>query len=747
MIALGNANAEIVVIGRCDFAGAAGAATYGLAELLSRAFPTCILPTEPHLRHQSHVVLPNGRRLPVCADTGRIRASFLCDLPWDAPWNTLREDRDHAPLPPDSLRYACLGHDPGALPPRWTRLLDGRFDLLLAASSAMAAAARAARVRAPVAVVPIPLDLDGLLARAAPPRDRGRVRFGALPDIRRTRDDALILLDAFQRSFGDLPDAELALYADPAPDDGLAEVRGGARRPGAANVTLGRGGLSAAERSRLLRSFDILVDCSRDGGSAPGPREALALGQCLVLSDVAGHRDLAGLPGVFLVPAEPALPARGPGTGDDAPGWRGAVRAPALSAALERALAFARSTEGERTRGERRTAASEFDFSRLADGVAALVDPSLESFRRLRPPSSRVSIPAEFRAVVEQRLGRRAARLSHERRRVVAAHDGGFFSLFNAFMSHLAWDQRDGRCHGVLPDWDVDRFLTRQEGAPATSFCYGRPEDGNLWLRLFEPLYDHAAAEMQDEAALYRDAGAPWFGVDHAREPLMTFVHAYELYRSRAFAGWRRQYHHSFRAHVRLRPELAVEVEHFVAARLDRPFRVAAHVRHPSHTVEQPGALIAHADGYVERIRAVLRERGIDPEGPGWGVFLATDQERVVRRFREAFGARVACFDDVRRTRADEDAAFDALSPAEQNRDGHQLQHLVAASPDQWSVRMAWEVVRDAYVMARCNVLLHVVSNVSTAVAYMNPDLDMIFCAPDRPGVRPDAARAARGAA
>ena len=155
---------------------------------------------------------------------------------------------------------------------------------------------------------------------------------------------------------------------------------------------------------------------------------------------------------------------------------------------------------------------------------------------------------------------------------------------------------------------------------------------------------------------------------------------------------------------------------------------VAAHVRHPSHTVEQPDAKIAHTEAYVARIYEVIRRRGLDPSDPGWGVFLATDQERVVERFRAEFGDRVCCFGDVRRTRADEDAAYDALPSDEKNREGHQLQHLVAASRENWSIRMAREVVRDAWVMARCHVLLHVVSNVSTAVSYMNPDLEMLFC-------------------
>jgi hypothetical protein len=42
----------------------------------------------------------------------------------------------------------------------------------------------------------------------------------------------------------------------------------------------------------------------------------------------------------------------------------------------------------------------------------------------------------------------------------------------------------------VLPDWDAGRLLERSQGTPIESYCYSRPEDGNMWLQLFDPLYD-----------------------------------------------------------------------------------------------------------------------------------------------------------------------------------------------------------------------------------------------------------------
>jgi glycosyltransferase involved in cell wall biosynthesis len=722
MLHLTNDDPRVCIVGRCNFNTGIGAITYGLAEVLSRSFATCILPTEPALQQEEAVVLPNGRRIPVCKDPGSIAVSFFCDVLWNGV-----HDFNYALMPPDSLKFAYLVYDSDELPPRWAQLLNTHFDLIIASSPEMIPVARASQVETPIATLPIPLDLDGMLAEGLGPRER-KVRFGSVAAFH-PRKGVQTLLEAFLRLYGDRPEeAELVLHSNLAFGEAFRDVQRLIDSSGASNVTVSHGSLDVQQKNALIKSFDVFANCSRGEGYSIGAREALAYGKSLVLSDVGGHRDLLDHPGVFAIEADVSLPARYPEIDNGVFGRQRAVRVQPTMAALEQAFAFARSPAYEKTLHIRRGAAQAFTFSRLTAAFATLIDPGTGQFRQLRQDGRLLDIPAEVRSVVESRLGRHASIIPHARRRVVAAHDGGFFSIFNAFMNHLAWDIREDRCHSTLPDWDVDRLIDRQGDTRVMSFCYGQPGDGNLWTRLFQPLHGFTAEEMNDETALYAHTDGVSIGGDYAREPLMTYVHAYKLYHSRGFEGWRRQYHKVFQEHVSLRPELQAEVDGFVARHLGRRFLVAAHVRHPSHTVEQPNAEIAHTDSYIRRIYTVLEERGIPRESEDWGVFLATDQERVVAMFRAEFGDRVAYFDDVRRTRAAEDAAFEALSAEEKNQEGHQLQHLVAASRDQWSLAMAWEVVRDAYCMARCNVLLHVVSNVSTAVAYMNPDMEMIFC-------------------
>jgi hypothetical protein len=164
--------------------------------------------------------------------------------------------------------------------------------------------------------------------------------------------------------------------------------------------------------------------------------------------------------------------------------------------------------------------------------------------------------------------------------------------------------------------------------------------------------------------------------------------------------------------------------------KLDGRFLVAAHVKHPSHSIEQPGGVLAERHRYVDEVRAALARQGIREASDEWSVFLATDQDRVVSLFNDEFGDHVISFDDVTRVDVTTDAAFDTLADDEKARDGHQLQHLLAADSNRWSTRLAWEVWRDAEAMASSDVLIHAVSNVATAVSYLGKDVQMIYCDP-----------------
>jgi glycosyltransferase involved in cell wall biosynthesis len=715
---LSNDDAEICVIGRPDLSHGIGSLTYSACELLSRSFPVCLLPTSPLPSNATTLVLPNGRPIPICKDVDAASVFFFVDVLWNGAY-----DHNLTLLPNRGFRVAQIAYDSDELPAEWVQILNERFDLALFTSRHLEEVARRSGVRVPVGTLPIGLDLDRALARKLPSPRGEKIRFGSVcawHDRKNNRE----VLDGFLQEFGNDPSVELVIHSNLAIDESGSDVARMLTLAGAENVTLSDKSLTLCEKDALLDSFDVLVSASRGEGYSIPPREALARGCVLALSDIGAHQDLFGVPGVFRMPTAGLLPARyaeidGLVCGRNALVDRGSIRR-----GLREAYEYVRSADSAESVRIRKARAAEFSFASLTTSYAEVVNPRIREFRTAGRKSSYVHLP-ETRAV--STVGDHARSLSARNWIVVPAHDGGFFSVFNAFISHLVWELDEERCQMVIPDWDMGRFLERIAPRLPESFCYGRQGDGNIWCHLFEPPFGLSEADMNDVELLARKCVRPERIWNEFREPLLTYVYAYDLYRRPWFPRFRTQYHRALRDHVRLLAPLQGELERMTDLFPGR-FMIAAHVRHPSHVIEQPDGTLTATERYVDAIMEEVARKGLSRSSEEWGVFLATDQESVVLHFQERFGEHLHFFGDVRRTTVEEDATFERLSSADQARIGHQVQHRVAQSPDDWSVRMAWEVIRDAYAMSQCNVLLHVVSNVATAVSYMNPDIEMRTC-------------------
>lgn len=715
-------SSSICIIGRCTFGTGIGATTFAACELLSRYFEVSVLPTEPRLRNTQQVVLPNGTSIAVCQDPSAIQVAFYTDVLWNGAY-----DFNYALVPEKALRIAHVAYDSDELPSQWVQILNDRFDFVLFMSKHLEEVARKSGVEIGVGTLPLALDLEASLSRPFRPPMPAKIKFLSIAAFH-TRKGVESLVEAFAASFGNRPDVELTIHSNLAIGSCLERVKLQLSVREISNVLISNQALNDEEKNALIESCDIFVNCSRGEGYSIGPREALAFGKTLVITDVGGHKDLYPADGVFVIPAELPLPARYPEIDNLVVGRQYGALVTDISGALKDAHAYTSSGESAKTARQRRKLAAQFSLTVLGPDYARIINPELNLFRPSTIGSAFMRWPRGYAQEVEKKLGRKGAKLPGVDRTIVQAHDGGFFSVFNAFISHLVWDTMETRSHVVLPDWNVNRMVKRLKTDKFLSFCYARPEDGNIWNKLFEPLFGLTPQEMDDPDVLYSKGNPPVAIHNEHREPHLTYIHAYKLYKSAQFRSVRCQYHKVMKQHVHLLPHLQSELDAFSEANFTGKFVIAAHIKHPSHVTEQPGGEIAHTDAYVNAVREQLEKRKLDASSDAWAIFLATDQDRVVSRFKAEFGARVVCFTDVRRTREEEDARFDSLDKKQQSADGFQVQHLVAANKDNWNVRMAWEVVRDAMTMARCQVLLHIVSNVSTAVSFMNPDIELIFC-------------------
>ncbi|MEW6712995.1 MAG: mannosyltransferase, partial [Candidatus Riflebacteria bacterium] len=376
---------------------------------------------------------------------------------------------------------------------------------------------------------------------------------------------------------------------------------------------------------------------------------------------------------------------------------------------------------------ERKQHAMNFGVEVLAPNYAEIINPWIRLSKSRMPGSRFFHLQESNIARIEPFVGYYMRKMSQSGKIVVPAHDGGFFSVFNGFFSNLVWNERMHRRHMTLPDWDVGRLLDRTRSGKLVSFCYAGPSEGNVWGKIFKPLYGLRDSDMDDVDFLYSGSITESDTFNGRREPNLTYVNAARLYESRDFIRFRRMYNSIFSEFIDFNDEIAGQILNFGKHFFGGRYVVAAHVKHPSHIIEQPGGVIAGTEEYISDIEAHLKEKSLWSDPSAWIIFLATDQDVVVEQFRRRFGANVCFYLDVRRTTVEEDTEYSALGEKSRRSEGFQVQHRVAQDPGSWSSRMAVEVVRDAATMAKADVLFHVVSNVSTAVSFMNPKIEMKF--------------------
>jgi glycosyltransferase involved in cell wall biosynthesis len=726
------ARLKVNVVGRID--GHTGIARHTRAFLLAwkDAFETSYIDTRPESSDLTR--LPPGVAVaaPGEVDLRHANVSVFTDVTANA-----ADDFNWTKVPVTRLKYVFSVFDSTRVPVQWADIINNHFDALFVPSRFLVESFRASRVQKPIFHLPLALDLQPWLDAPRPGLARGEpFRFGFIGS-REARKNVDRLVRCFVETFGADPGVELLVHCalDFYGDRGYFSRM----RARYGNVHFTHGTLDDSAYRDLIDRIDCLVSLSMGEGYSIVPREFLAAGKPVALSNCFAHAEiLAGLAthgdGLgFAIEADVPVPA-----------WYGHIYGgrhfgvqfdtyPPSACAVMADIYDQRASLFSAGRVDARRAwAAQFDHAALGPLYRSIVAPAM--CRRSIGDALEYGGISTADANLMSRLagGSRALSVVENLREqpvkyVVIANDGGFFSVFNRMVSYIAWATTEHPDSVVLPDWRIAAMQRHWKTETFTSFCYGTPQDGNLWLKLFEPLpyRQYNEADYNDESVLY--AGAELKDdFNEGNEPWLTYTHAYKLYRSTGFRRWRQWYHAHLASHVRLRPHLQARVDAFYDQHLRGYTVISAHIRHPSHGIEQPGARMPTVDLYCEKISSLMGEIGLTPASTR--LFLATDQDSVVEQVAAAFGDMVVYSPGVERTTREHDRRFSGLSEAERMREGHQIQHLKASDPSKWGLRMAEEVIVDTYLLARGDYFIHVTSNIATAVSFINPRIRMIYC-------------------
>jgi hypothetical protein len=242
--------------------------------------------------------------------------------------------------------------------------------------------------------------------------------------------------------------------------------------------------------------------------------------------------------------------------------------------------------------------------------------------------------------------------------------------------------------HCVRPDASVhvDWVLDGSE----QGFRYGQVGE-DVWTGLFRPL------DAQPHHRCFRAVGM----VDYT-----LWGTGKDYLKGRMLKRHRDVYNQTLVNWVEIvNPRVLEEVRRIYDRSLNGRLCIGIHRRvgNPLVSNLQGDGAVPSIERFVECARAQVRSCA----ATDWAVFLATDDADAVPLLRQEFGQRLVVRDQVRRTTADE-------------------AEVHFSDWGELSLADAEDVLIDTLLLARCDVLLHASSSVSTMAGLLNPTLCLV---------------------
>lgn len=636
-------------------------------------------------------------------------------------------DVNYKKIPPAQIKIAYVVFDSTRLPSWWVDSLNTSFDAVITTSKWGKKMIENSGVIIPVIFIPLSLDLSFYKTENLKRVSKRKFRFGSVSSFS-FRKNIKQLVKCFIDCFGDSDDVELIIHAPLNYGHIYEETLELIKQHNVRNVIISSEVLSEYNYASLINSFDVYVLVSKGECYSITPRQAFALGKPAIIS--AGHAHDEMIESGLFIPIKVAgyEPAHYEAFNGQAIGLQCYYNNSDISNALR--TAYFKYTEIISKSNERIEYAESFSHEQLKYFYINIVAPKIIFLGKTN------EILKEGLSTTSKDLYRKYDNIRFLKSKytpslykfqkiIVPVHDGGFFSVFNTFISHFVWNYGRPDVAAVIPDWRISTLRSYRFIVTPMSFCYGTEDDGNIFTKLFLPIPDMPIDISDYNNDLFLKSNAVYYDdFNEKNEPLLTYIHARELYRSANFSEWRQRYGRFYSKYFRINDSIRVQIDALLLDKFNSNYVIGVHIKHPSHAIEQPNGLMPNVSNFIKKILDIIEEKQII----SYKIFLATDQDSAVLNFESIFGDRLICRANIARTSIDDDARYNSLEKEDQLREGHQIQNLLASDPSRWSIKMAEDVLIDAHLLASCNVFVHVTSNISTAVSFINPEIEMIYC-------------------
>lgn len=290
--------------------------------------------------------------------------------------------------------------------------------------------------------------------------------------------------------------------------------------------------------------------------------------------------------------------------------------------------------------------------------------------------------------------------------------DAGFFSVLNYLIGSIKTGSR------IYPYYNKQKILEKNKSLD--HFCYLDDNVENSWFCYFEPIeyYAEDKTHNSDAILIYNNIQGE-IAANEFKIPNET----YKLYNNPEFKLWRIEMNKYYNKFIKPKKNILDKVDLQVSQ--FKTDMIAVLYRHPAHMCESVKIILF--EDYFRKIDEILYTT------PDAHIYLTTDTDLAIGAFILKYGDKLLYDKSSGRSSIDniikwavarnQTAKINAIGFV--NNIGYEYHNeCIKNNIDQ--IKHAEDIITNTLIMSRCKWFLYPESNISLAISYINPKIEMI---------------------
>ncbi len=209
---------------------------------------------------------------------------------------------------PNQIRFAYSMFESSRIPEEWVNILDAYFDAVVVPDDYHVDIYKASGVKIPIFTLPLGLNLKGFMQRPLKIKPHAPFVFGNLSAII-SRKNTIKLVKAFHKAFPEDPSVKLIVNGRYFDNHIKARIENYISKNKIKNIEFTQNCLNTKDYLELFESIDCYVSPSRGEGFSIQPREAMALGIPVIVSNNTAQKTICDSGLAYKISTEFTRPA------------------------------------------------------------------------------------------------------------------------------------------------------------------------------------------------------------------------------------------------------------------------------------------------------------------------------------------------------------------------------------------------------------------------------------------------------